>query len=219
ARRDHQRLRPCPTGRAPRRAQADCGKVFGRHQSKRNRLTEGDDVMSLNNFVSPPKFDEYKERFKNFYKMERRADGVILVQAHTKGGPIQLSVENHRSVGQMFKTVGADPENEIMIFTGSGDEFMMDADPEGFKLEAEDLPYWAYEYAYKDGRINVSSMVNDLEIPTIGVINGPGFHTEMLLMCDITICSEDAITAAGSRDGGRGRSLLHPIYFRDHWPT
>ena len=37
--------------------------------------------------------------------------------------------------------------------------------------------------------------------------------------CDITICSEDAITAAGSRDGGRGRSLLHPIYFRDHWPT
>jgi enoyl-CoA hydratase/carnithine racemase len=39
----------------------------------------------------------------------------------------------------------------------------------------------------------VSSMVNDLEIPTIGVINGPGFHTEMLLMCDITICSEDAI--------------------------
>jgi len=124
--------------------------------------------MSLNNFVSTPKFEDYKERFKNFYNMERRADGVILVQAHTKGGPIQLSVENHRSVGQMFKTVGADPENEVMIFTGSGDEFMMDADPEGFKLEEQDLDYWAYEYAYKDGRINVSSLVNDLEIPTIG---------------------------------------------------
>jgi len=175
--------------------------------------------MSQQQFIPTPKFEEYKERFKDFYKMQRRADGVILVEAHTNGGPIQLSVENHRSVGQMLKTVGADPENEIMIFTGSGDEFMMDADPEGFKLESEDLPYWAYEYAYKDGRINVSSMVNDLEIPTIGVINGPGFHTEMLLMCDITICSEDAITAAGSRDGGRGRSLLHPIYFRDHWPT
>jgi len=149
--------------------------------------------MSFSNFVSPPKFEEYKERFKDFYKMERRADGVILVQAHTNGGPIQLSVENHRSVGQMFKTVGADPENEILIFTGSGDEFMMDADPEGFKLEAQDLDYWAYEYAYKDGRINVSSLVNDLEIPTIGIINGPGFHTEMCLMCDITICSEETI--------------------------
>jgi enoyl-CoA hydratase/carnithine racemase len=149
--------------------------------------------MSLNNFVSPPKFEEYKERFKDFYEMERRADGVIFVQAHTTGGPIQLSVENHRSVGQMFKTVGADPENEILIFTGSGDEFMMDSDPEGFKLEEQDLDCWAYEYAYKDGRINVSSLVNDLEIPTIGVINGPGFHTEMCLMCDITICSEDAV--------------------------
>ena len=91
--------------------------------------------------------------------MQRRADGVILVEAHTNGGPIQFSVENHRSVGQMLKTVGADPENEIMIFTGSGDEFMMDADPEGFKLEAEDLPYWAYEDAYKDGRINVAKAV------------------------------------------------------------
>jgi enoyl-CoA hydratase/carnithine racemase len=149
--------------------------------------------MSLVDFVSTPKFEEYKERFKQHYKLERREDGVVLVQAHTAGGPIQLSVENHRSVGQLFKTIGADPENEVMIFTGTGADFMMDADPEGFKLEQEDLQHWAYEYAYKDGRINVSSLVNDLEIPTIGVLNGPGFHTEICLMCDITICAEDAI--------------------------
>ena len=149
--------------------------------------------MSLTSFVPAPKFKDYKERFKEHYKLERRADGVILVQAHTKGGPIQLSVENHRSVGQLFKTIGADPENEIMIFTGTGEDFMMEADPEGFKLEKEDLAYWAYEYAYKDGRINVSALVNDLEIPTIGVLNGPGFHTEICLMCDLTICSENAI--------------------------
>lgn len=149
--------------------------------------------MSLQQLIPTSKFEEYKKRFKDFYKMERRDDGVILVQAHTHGGPVQLSVENHRSVGQMFKTIGADPENEVLIFTGSGNEFMMDADPEGFKLEQDDLAYWAYEYAYKDGRINVSSLVNDLEIPTIGAINGPGFHTEMCLMCDITICTEDTV--------------------------
>lgn len=149
--------------------------------------------MSFANFPASPKFEDYKERFKEHYKMERRSDGVILVQAHTQGGPIQLSVENHRSLGQMFKAVGADPENEVMIFTGTGADFMMDADPEGFQLEQQDLPYWAYEYAYKDGRTNVSSLVNDLEIPTIGVLNGPGFHTEICLMCDISICSEDAV--------------------------
>ena len=149
--------------------------------------------MSLTNFIPTPKFEEYQERFQDHYKLERRADGVLLVQAHTAGGPIQLSVENHRSLGQLFKTVGADPENEIMIFTGSGQEFMMDSDPEGFKLEEENLEDWAYEYAYKDGRINVSSLVNDLEIPTIGALNGPGFHTEICLMCDISLCTEDTV--------------------------
>ena len=144
-------------------------------------------------FIRTPEFEEYKERFKEHYKMERREDGVLLVQAHTRGGPIQLSVENHRSLGQMLKTIGADPKNEILILSGSGDEFMMDSDSNGFKLEEEDLAYWAYEYAYKDGRINVSALINDLEIPTIGVLNGPGFHTEICLMCDLTICSEDAI--------------------------
>jgi enoyl-CoA hydratase/carnithine racemase len=149
--------------------------------------------MSLTKFVPTPDFNEYSERFKEHYKLERRADGVILVQAHTKDGPIQLSVESHRALGQLFKTIGADPKNEVMIFTGSGKDFMMDADPEGFQLEQEDLAYWAYEYAYKDGRINVSSLINDLEIPTIGVLNGPGFHSEICLMCDLTICSEDTI--------------------------
>jgi len=148
--------------------------------------------VSLQEFVPTPRFYEYREVFKDFYKMERRDDGVLLVEAHTRGGPIQLSVQNHRSLGQMLKMVGADPQNEVLILAGSGDEFMMGSDPEGFALEEVDMPYWAYEYAYKDGRINVSSLVNDLEIPTIGLLNGPGFHSEIVLMCDITIAADDA---------------------------
>ncbi len=149
--------------------------------------------MSLQEFLPTPKLEEYKEFFKDFYSMERRDDGVLLVQAHTNGGPIQLSVQNHRSLGQLLKVIGADPENEVLIFSGTGEEFMVDADPTGFEIEAEDNVYWSYEYAYKDGRINVSSMVNDLEIPTIGILNGSGFHSEIVLMCDITIAAEDAI--------------------------
>ena len=69
--------------------------------------------MSQQQFIPTPKFEEYKERFKDFYKMQRRSDGVILVEAHTKGGPIQLSVENGE-VGwaDAQQPVGADPENE-----------------------------------------------------------------------------------------------------------
>ncbi len=148
--------------------------------------------MSLQDFVVTPKFEEYKERFKNHYKLERRADGVILVQAHTLDGSVQLSVQNHRALGLLFKAIGADPENELMILTGSGEDFMMKVDPDGFKLEQDDLPHWAYEYAYKDGRINVSSLINDMEIPTIGILNGSAFHSEICLMCDLTLMAEDA---------------------------
>src|SRR5260370_20992457 len=76
--------------------------------------------------------------------------------------------------------------------TGTVSDIMMDTDTRGFEPEAEDLPHWAYEYAYKDGRINVSSLVNDLEIPTIGLLNGHGFHSEIVLMCDITLAADDA---------------------------
>ena len=148
--------------------------------------------MSLQEFAPTPRFEEYRETFKDFYRMDRRDDGVLVVAAHTLGGSVQLSVQNHRSLGQMLRTVAADPENEVLILTGSGEEFMMDSDPEGFALEEADLGYWAYEYAYKDGRNNVSALVNDLEIPTIGLLNGSGFHSEIVLMCDITLAADDA---------------------------
>jgi enoyl-CoA hydratase/carnithine racemase len=148
--------------------------------------------VSLQEFVPTPRFEEYREKFKDFFAIERRADGVLLARAHTLGGPVQLSVQNHRALGQFLKTVAADPDNELLILTGSGEDFMMDSDPAGFELEEQDLAHWAYEYAYKDGRINVSSLVNDLEIPTIGLLNGPGFHTEIVIMCDITLAAAGA---------------------------
>jgi enoyl-CoA hydratase/carnithine racemase len=149
-------------------------------------------AMSLQEFLPTPKLDDYKEFFKDFFTLERRDDGVLLAQAHTRGGSIQLSVQNHRALGQFLKTAGADPENEVLILTGTGPDWMMGSDPAGFEIEEKDLEYWAYEYAYKDGRINVSALVNDLEIPTIGLINGDGYHSEVLLMCDLTLMAEEA---------------------------
>jgi enoyl-CoA hydratase/carnithine racemase len=149
-------------------------------------------AVSLQEFLPTPAFDEYRERFKDFFILDRRDDGVLLAQAHTRGDSIKLSVQNHRALGQFLKTVGADPENEVLILTGSGRDWMMGSDPQGFEIEENDLEYWAYEYAYKDGRANVSSQINDLQIPTIGLVNGDGYHSEVLLMCDLTLMSEDA---------------------------
>jgi enoyl-CoA hydratase/carnithine racemase len=32
-----------------------------------------------------------------------------------------------------------------------------------------------------------------VEIPTIGLLNGPGFHSEIVLRCDITVAASDAV--------------------------
>ena len=59
----------------------------------------------------------------------------------------------------------ADPANEVLILTGSGAEFMMSSDPQGFALEEEDMEHWAYEYAYKDGRTAPDTINVLLEYP------------------------------------------------------
>jgi hypothetical protein len=92
---------------------------------------------------------------QKFFILDRRDDGVLLAQAHTYGDSIKLSVENHRALGQFLKTVGADPKNEVLILTGAGRDWMMGSDPQGFEIEENDLEYWAYEYAYKDGRTTI----------------------------------------------------------------
>ncbi|MDE0005269.1 MAG: enoyl-CoA hydratase/isomerase family protein [Rhodospirillaceae bacterium] len=149
--------------------------------------------MSLTSFVPTPEFAEYKELFSEHFVLERDEAGVIVARAHTRGGPVQMGVELHRAFGQLFRTLGSDPNNEVMIFTGTGPTFMMNADTESFRIEREQPAYWSYEHAFKDGRVNLISLIHDMEIPTIGAINGPTVHSELLLMCDITICTPETV--------------------------
>lgn len=145
--------------------------------------------MSLTNYVPTPKFEEYKEQFKEHFIMERR-DGIIELRMHTLGGDTQWSFELHRALWQAFQTVGADPENEVMILSTTGDTWIANIDDSSFSKEEDDRAHYSYQYMYYDGRRMLISLINDIEIPTIGVIPGPGAHTELALMCDLTICSD-----------------------------
>jgi enoyl-CoA hydratase/carnithine racemase len=148
--------------------------------------------MSLTNYVPGPNFEEYKELFKEHFEMERR-DGIIELRMHTLGGDVQWNFELHRAIWQAFQTVGADPENRVMILTTTGDTWIANIDDSSFSKEEDDRPYYSYEHMYYDGRRMLISLINDVEIPTIGVIPGPGGHTELALMCDITICSDNTL--------------------------
>jgi 3-hydroxyisobutyrate dehydrogenase-like beta-hydroxyacid dehydrogenase len=152
--------------------------------------------MSLTPFVPTPKFEDYKERFKDHFKLERRADGVA-ARAGAHFGRVD-SAERSKSQGS-----GPAPEDHRRR---SGKRI---ADSHRHRRAFHDghrsqrASRWRRKTCStgptntptRTGASMSSALINDLEIPTIGAFNGSGGHAEVLLMCDITLVR------------GRGRSF------------
>jgi enoyl-CoA hydratase/carnithine racemase len=49
-----------------------------------------------------------------------------------------------------------------------------------------------YDCWYRDGSRLAENLLWQLDIPSISIINGPGFHTEFGLLCDLTIAADNA---------------------------
>lgn len=145
-------------------------------------------------FIPEPRFEDYKEKYKEYLIMERK-DGIISVRMHTKGKEAKWSLALHRALPQAWEELGADRENEVMIFTGTGSSWITEFDESFAYIEAEGeagFKKYSYDTFYHDGTKLVENLIWDVDIPTISAINGPGLHTECALLCDITICTEDA---------------------------
>lgn len=146
-------------------------------------------------YVPHAPLEVYQDLLKDYFILERDEQGVLLVRMHTNGGEAIWSMELHRAFGQLFRFVGADRANELMILTGTGDYWLRDVDAESFR-ELEKTPEMfqreSYFYWYQDGLKMQEALLWDVEIPTIGVLNGPGHHSEVTLLCDMTICADDA---------------------------
>jgi enoyl-CoA hydratase/carnithine racemase len=104
-------------------------------------------------------------------------------------------MELHRAIGQMWRIVGSDSDIELVIFTGTGKDWIIEFESESWKPEITEPEYTRYEHMFIDGRRMIIAMIQDVEVPTIGVLNGSGGHAELALMCDICIMAEDAVIA------------------------
>lgn len=147
--------------------------------------------------------DEYAERWADYFTMKRE-DGILEVRMHTNGGPAEWGLEIHRALIPAFADIGHDPENECIIFSGTGDKFLASMDAEGWVRNGFDKPYdfqLGYDFWYNDQVHEPFSLLN-LEIPVIAAINGPFFiHQELALVNDIVICSESTTMADGHYTG------------------
>ena len=154
----------------------------------------------LADYVKLPGFDEYKEWFKAFADLKRE-DGILQVTWKTNDGPMHHSGMSHRAMSQLTRVLSMDWENEIIIFTHLGDNWMIESDANGWETYSE-LPTQRFQHQYFDDTNLIKNMVFDLDVPTIGALPGPGFHWDSAFLCDVTICTEDCKIEVPHAQGG-----------------
>ena len=151
-------------------------------------------------YVKLPGLDEYKEWFKDFADLYRE-DGILQVTWKTLDMPMHHSGMAHRAVGQLARVIGTDMENEIIIFTHLGDNWMIESDPNGWETYSE-LPTQRFQHQYFDDTNLFKNMAFDIDVPTIGAIPGPGFHWDSALLADVTIAADDTVMEVPHGQGG-----------------
>jgi 6-oxocamphor hydrolase len=133
------------------------------------------------------RFEEYATKYQDI-RMQRR-NGILEVTFHTKGGPLQWNESAHREFAYALTDIGADPENKVVILTGTGDVFCAEVDFRSFGAlgtpQGWDKIYW-------EGKRLLMNLL-DIEVPMIAAVNGPALvHAEIAVLCDIVLAAENA---------------------------
>lgn len=136
-------------------------------------------------------FDEYRDRFA-CATLRRDDDGVLEIALHTDGGPLVWGEVPHRELPELFGWVGADHDTEVVVLTGTGDDFCVDIDRRSwtpFNISTTA----GYDRIYWEGKRLLSNLL-DIEVPVIGAINGPArIHAELLLLSDVTLAADTVV--------------------------
>jgi enoyl-CoA hydratase/carnithine racemase len=133
-------------------------------------------------------FSDYRSKYA-VLEMERGADGILLLRLHTDGGPWQVGSDyaDEHQLCDAFLDVANDPENRVVIFTGTGEAFC-DRNAPGLAAAASEPLTWDALYRNRR-RLHLNLL--EIEAPIVSAINGPAlFHPELPLFGDVVLASE-----------------------------
>jgi enoyl-CoA hydratase/carnithine racemase len=118
----------------------------------------------------------------------RRERGVLELRLHSDGGPLVWGEPVHAELGPCFEDVGSDPENRVIILTGTGSQFCASLDDS----LAGPMPPERWQTLYADGIRMLTNLLN-IEVPVIAAVNGPAsVHAELAVANDIVIAADTA---------------------------
>jgi enoyl-CoA hydratase/carnithine racemase len=135
------------------------------------------------------RFEQYSIAYQHA-AMSRR-DGVIEVTLHTDGGSLVWGDDPHTELGHCFADIGADPDNRVVILSGTGDSFISRLDRSWVGAMTPDK--WTKIYFH--GRRLLLNLL-EIEVPVIAAVNGPAtVHAELALLSDIVLAADTAVFA------------------------
>jgi enoyl-CoA hydratase/carnithine racemase len=133
-------------------------------------------------------FDNYRNKYDRI-RLTRDERGILLVEWHCDGGPLVWGADTHAQVTLCLGDIAADRDNQVVILTGSGGEFIGRRQaPASSKVSGGN---WAEGLCHEAKRLLMNHL--DIEAPMIAAINGPAtVHAELGLLCDIVLAAEAA---------------------------
>ena len=157
------------------------------------------------------RFEEYAEKYETIRM--RREDGILELTFHTGGDTLQWGLQPHAEFPEAFRDIGSDPENHVVIVTGTGDGF---SGPHATPDRSLHLTPAQWDRVYWEGKQLLMNLL-DIEVPMISAINGPALrHSEIPLLCDIVLAAEEAAfqDSAHFPNGmtpGDGMHVVYPL--------
>src|SRR5712675_3428994 len=122
-------------------------------------------------------------------KLARDADGVLVVEFHTKGGPFRFTAQDHTEFVDAFYRIAQDRENKIVILTGAGGEFIPGIDFATFGNVA-DPEVWSQVH---DEGVQILENLANIRVPVIAAIEGRAHvHSEYALLANVIVAAEGA---------------------------
>lgn len=146
-------------------------------------------VPGFDPIVKHRPFSDYAPRFKDHFLLEND-NGVVTARWHTNGKGMLWGRGWHKGIGQLCADIHQDGDIDVLILGGSGHNYMGSFHPVHPERGAM-TPTERYDVEYYDGTRTIEALVG-LEQTTIGVLNGPGVHTEYAVFCDITLIADNA---------------------------
>ncbi|MGB8365936.1 MAG: enoyl-CoA hydratase/isomerase family protein [Rhizomicrobium sp.] len=134
---------------------------------------------------------DYANRY-NGVRFER-TDGVLEVTLHTRGGEARWGSSAralHAELGNAFLDIARDPENKVVILTGTGNTFIASMDDQEPFGEPTLSNMW--DRIYDEGLSLLDNLLA-IPVPIIGAVNGPAFiHAELAVLSDIVLAADHA---------------------------